>query len=114
MNEELMFECFFNNSNSINKQSKDNKYVKITYISEPIGKEKIRLQLTTFDVEAFEKDKNLTEIPLKTVEQNITLPHNLFDTQECLNSFEELLNNKIDEFYKQEIKILKNLLERYC
>lgn len=114
MDNELMYECFFNNSNSINQQSKDNKYVKITYISEPIGKEKIRLQLTTFDVEAFEKDKNLTEIPLKTVEQNITLPHNLFDTQECLNSFEELLNNKIDEFYKQEIKILKNLLERYC
>ena len=32
------------------------KYVKIVYQSEPIGKERIVLYLTTFDKEAFERD----------------------------------------------------------
>ena len=39
----------------------DEKYFKIIYRSEPIGKEKIVLELMTFDIEAFERQKTLTK-----------------------------------------------------
>ena len=37
----------------------NDKYTKVVYQSEPIGKEKIVLYLTTFDLEAFEKNEKL-------------------------------------------------------
>lgn len=43
------------------------EYTKITYQSEPIGKEHIRLVLTTLDLAKFKEDESLTKIPTKKV-----------------------------------------------
>ena len=43
----------------------DDKYVKIIYKSEPIGKEKIVLYLTSFDDKAYKRDEKLKEVPIK-------------------------------------------------
>ena len=45
----------------------NDKYTKITYQSDPIGKEKIVLILTKFDIEAFEKDEKMQHIPEQRV-----------------------------------------------
>ena len=89
----------------------ENKYVKVIYTSEPIGKEKIILELTTFDYEAFERDEKLKAMPLKTVSYVFNADKGIFDTQSYMQYVEKQLNIKIDEFYKNEIVKMKALLE---
>ena len=88
------------------------KYFKIIYRSEPIGKEKIILELMTFDIEAFERQKTLKEIPAKTVSQEFYISkHSCIPNQDYMQYLEKQLNNKIDDFYKKEIERLKKSLE---
>ena len=47
------------------------KYTKIVYKTEPIGKEKIILYLTTFDIEAFEKRPKFRKDTYKNNSKNI-------------------------------------------
>ena len=49
------------------------KYIKVTYRSEPIGKEGIVLELTTFDIEKWKNDKQFDNVPGK-----INVDGNLF------------------------------------
>ena len=89
----------------------DDKYIKVVYESKPIGKEKIVLQLTTFDLEAFEKDEKLKKIPIKkdTIafefdKYEMSNP-NLLD--EINNRFEKMFN----ETYKKQLEDMKSYIE---
>ena len=90
----------------------NNEYTKVVYQSEPIGKEKIVLYLTTFDLEAFEKDKNLKRIPEKRVAKMIE-----FDRQDIMNvpNFEVEINKRFEEFvkatYEEELLKMKSYIE---
>ena len=57
----------------------------------------IQVHLTTFDLEAFEKDKNLKRIPEKRVAKMIE-----FDRQDIMNvpNFEVEINKRFEEFVK--------------
>lgn len=87
-------------------------YVKITYESDPIGKYGIVLQLRTFDVEAYERDQKLKQIPIKTEAKRLRLdevsrledPLYLFRIQEQINKF-------VVDTYEQQILDLKRELE---
>lgn len=92
-------------------------YTKITYESNPIGKERIILQLTTFDLETFKNDEKLEKIPLK--KKDIAIE---FDRVELLNNpnlvyemtrrfdemFEKTYKNQLEEM-KSYIEILRNI-----
>lgn len=87
-------------------------YVKVTYESDPIGEYGIVLQLRTFDVEAYERDQKLKQIPIKTEAKGLRLdkvsmledPHYLFKIQEQINKF-------VVDTYEQQILDLKRELE---
>lgn len=87
-------------------------YVKITYESDPIGEYGIVLQLRTFDVEAYERDQKLKQIPIKTETKRLRLdkvsmledPHYLFKIQEQINKF-------VVDTYDQQILDLNRKLE---
>ena len=74
------------------------KYTKIVYESNPIGKEKIALVLTTFDLEAFEKDEKLKKIP----EQRKAIAFE-FERKDLLNNpnLVEEMNNKFETMFKK-------------
>lgn len=82
------------------------KYTKITYESDPIGKERIVLQLTTLDLEAFEKDQKLEKIPTKIVAKAFEIPGKLEE-----NSAVHVSTN----FYNQHMfeAIIKKIYCRY-
>lgn len=88
------------------------KYTKIKYQSEPIGKEKIVLYLTTFDLEAFKNDEKLEKIPEKRVAKMIE-----FDRQDIMNTpnFEIEINKRLEEFvkatYEEQILEMKGYIE---
>lgn len=90
----------------------NNKYTKVTYQSEPIGKERIVLYLTTFDLEAFEKNENLEKIP----EQRKTITFE-FDKSEILNNpnLVEEMSNKFEtmfkEIYEKQLLDMKEYIE---
>ena len=87
-------------------------YVKVTYESDPIGEHGIVLQLRTFDVEAYERDQKLKQIPIKTEAKRLRLdkvsmledPLYLFRIQEQINKF-------VVDTYEQQILDLKRELE---
>lgn len=90
----------------------NDKYTKIVYQSEPIGKEKIILYLTTFDLEAFKNDEKLEKIPVqqKAVmfefsREDIINKPNLIG--EMNNRFEEMFN----KLYKKQLEEMKNYIE---
>ena len=74
------------------------KYAEVVYQSEPIGKEKIVLYLTTFDLEAFEKDEKLEKIP----EQRKAIAFE-FERKDFLNNpnLAEEINNKFETMFKK-------------
>ena len=58
---------------------KENKYIKVTYRSKPIGKEGIVLELTTFDTEKWKNDKQFDNVPGKiNIDGKININGNLF------------------------------------
>ena len=90
-------------------------YVKIIYKSDPIGPENIILYLTTFDLDAFERDQELKEIPTK----QITMKFDSFadaalksgiTTNEFMYGL-SFLKNYIDDFYTDEINKIKRYIE---
>lgn len=90
----------------------ENKYTKVTYQSEPIGKERIVLYLTTFDLEAFEKGQKLEKIP--TQRKAIAFEFNRTDILNNPNLVEEM-NNKFEkmfkEIYEKQLLDMKSYIE---
>lgn len=86
------------------------KYVKIVYQTEPIGKEKIILYLTTFDTEAFERDKKLRDIPKEKIVMKIDIDSDLY-VASPIEHIEQIINEKVKQFYEKEILDLKKSLE---
>lgn len=89
-------------------------YVKIVYESEPIGEYKIRLILTTFDVEAYMKDinnikydKELIEIP---VEPPVSIEKRI-ETEHYLGDLEQKINSALRRIYEPEINSLKTMVQ---
>ena len=82
------------------------KYVKIVFQSEPIGKDKIILYLTTFDKEAFEKDQLLEKKQARVFEfekSDLTNPDFIY-------MFEKNLNEYVKSYYEPKIKELEGLI----
>lgn len=90
----------------------DNKYTKVVYQSDPIGKERIVLCLTTFDLEAFKNDEKLEKIPIQR--KGIVFEFNRADLLNNPNLAEEM-NNKFEkifkEIYEKQLLDMKNYIE---
>lgn len=89
------------------------KYTKIIYQSKPIGKEQIVLQLTTFDLEAFEKDQTLEKIHSK----RLGIVYS-FDKELLINSpnllqeeMERHFSKMIEETYQKQLEDMKGYIE---
>lgn len=97
-----------------------NKYVKIVYQSEPIGKEKIILYLTTFDLEAFKRDETLEKIPTKRVAKVLDLPQILYNDNSCTvqrNMYEqEMFRTIVEKFvvetYDEQLREMQGYIEQ--
>ena len=83
-----------------------NNYVKIVYQTEPIGKEKIVLYLTTFDIEAFEKDQLLE----KRQAVSFDIERNDFKDINSVTNFENMLNDYVKKYYEPKINELQGLI----
>lgn len=83
-------------------------YVKIVYESAPIGKEKIVLRLTTFDLDKFKKDEKLKKIPKQEKVMCYT-----YDKEDLLNSncIIKQINNMVNDIYKEQIEQMKSEIE---
>lgn len=77
-------------------------FIKVIYESDPIGKEKIILKLTTFD-DSFDKIIN----EYKSIEIN---KYDKNDSQ-WIQHLEEILNNTVELHYRREILRLKNEID---
>ena len=90
----------------------EDKYTKVTYQSEPIGKEQIVLYLTTFDLDTFKENENIEKIPEKR--QAIVFEFNKSDLLNNSNLMEEI-NNKFEimfkETYEKQLLDMKNYIE---
>lgn len=90
----------------------NDKYTKVVYQSDLIGKEKIVLYLTTFDLEAFEKDEKLERIPIQR--KTIAFEFNRADLLNNPNLAEEM-NNKFEkmfkEIYQKQLEEMKSYIE---
>lgn len=73
------------------------KYIKIVYRSEPIGKECIILYLTTFDIDAFNKDHKI----LTKEEKHVIGIHDDLITENYLESLEKRIDSYITTFYRK-------------
>lgn len=97
----------------------NDKYTKIVYQSEPIGKEQIILYLTTFDLEAFEKDQKLEKIPTKTIAKAFEMPKQLKENSSvCVNinaynqqMFETMIEKFIKETYDEQLEQMSHCIE---
>lgn len=88
------------------------KYTKVVYQSEPIGKEKIILYLTTFDLEAFKENEELEKIP--TQEKKIAFNCNYYDLLNSTNLAEQMSNLLAKEFkdtYEKQLEEMKTYIE---
>lgn len=97
------------------------KYVKVVYQSEPIGKEKIILYLTTFDLEAFKRDEALKKIPTKRVAKVFDFPQVLYDDNSCItvqrNMYEqEMFRTIVEKFvvetYDEQLREMQGYIEQ--
>ena len=90
----------------------NNKYTKVTYQSNPIGKERIVLYLTTFDLEAFKNDEKLEKIPIQR--KAIAFE---FERNDLLNNpnLAEEMNNKFEKMFKEtygkQLEEMKSYIE---
>ena len=88
------------------------KYTKVVYQSDPVGKERIVLYLTTFDLDAFEKDEKLEKIP----EQRKAVVFE-FEKKDILNNpnLAEEMNNKFEtmfkDIYEKQLLDMKSYIE---
>ena len=90
-----------------------NKYIKTVYRSNPIGEEKIVLELTTFDLEAFKRDEELEKIPTKKI--GIVYSYNRSDLLNNPNLLQEQIEKKfVDIFentYQEQLEDMKSYIE---
>ena len=98
----------------------NNKYVKVVYRSQPIGKEEIVLELTTFDLEAFKRDEQLEKIPVKRVAKTFEVPKNFIDENSAIctqindyrrNFFETLIEKFVSDTYEKQLEEMKSYIE---
>lgn len=96
-------------------------YVKIVYQSEPIGKDKIILYLTTFDLEAFKRDEALEKIPTKRVAKMFDLPQVLYDDNSCItvqrNMYEQerfrtIVEKFVADTYDEQLRKMQDCIEQ--
>lgn len=87
------------------------KYTKITYQSEPIGKERITLVLTTLDLKAFDENKDLKKIPTKRTA--IQYEFNRYDltNQNLIENMQKEYETFIRNTYEQQIKEMQGYIE---
>lgn len=90
----------------------DNKYIKVVYQSKPIGKEGIVLELTTFDVEKYEKDQKLQKIKKYALIEKPKETGNFIYDSEKQNYIKDFLNNKIVEENKNLMEIIERQQEQ--
>lgn len=96
------------------------KYSKVVYQSNPIGKEQIILYLTTFDIEAFEKDQSLEKIPTKTIAKTLDIPKNIIGDGTAFGVnynmyqaelFETVIEKFIADTYNEELRKMQGCIE---
>ena len=87
------------------------KYTKITYQSNPIGKEQIILYLTTFDIEAFEKDQSLEKIPTKKIAKVIEIEKADINKPYFIEFINDRLEHIVDETYEKQLKEMASYIE---
>ena len=81
----------------------EDKYVRVIYESNPIGKYKIVLRLTTFDMEAYKRDKEIkNKIESKVFDIPINTP---------LEIIEERLNEYVKQYYGYELDKFRRFAE---
>jgi len=83
-----------------------NKYTKVVYESDPIGKERIVLILTTLDLEKFEKEQ-LEKIPTQQTAKVIDIPKRI----EMQTGNEVIINEYYSNMFKAQIE--KFIVETY-
>lgn len=86
-----------------------NNYVKIVYQSEPIGKERIILYLTTFDKEAFDRD-NI--IKTKQEKKVIEFSTEEFNRPDFVKMMEKNINTMVKNIYEDKINELEEIINR--
>ena len=90
----------------------ENKYVKVKYASEPIGKERIVLYLTTFDLEKFKNDEKLEKIP--TQEKAIALEFeksDILNNPNLIDEFSKKFEIMFEQTYKKQLEEMKSYIE---
>lgn len=88
------------------------EYTKILYQSEPIGKEKIILKLTTLDLDAFKDNEELEKIPTKELAKVIERPICSLADGNDIKLMEIRINNYIKEIYGNQIEEMKEYIEQ--
>lgn len=84
------------------------KYVKIVYQSEPIGKERIILYLTTFDKEAFERD-NLFQLKEEKIIHEFGRTE--LNRPDFIEFFEKNLNTMVKNIYEEKLKEIESIIK---
>lgn len=82
-----------------------NEYVKIVYQTAPIGKEKIILYLTTFDIEAFERSQMLEKKTAIAFEVRKD-----FYEGDSLQYLSKMLNDYVRRYYEPYVDELRGLI----
>lgn len=89
------------------------QYIKTVYRSDPIGKEKIVLELTTFDLEKFKEDEKLEKIPTKKIA--VVYSYNKSDLLNNPNMLQEQIEKSFLEIfentYKDQLEDMKGYIE---
>ncbi len=112
----------FNNGvltpNECREYAKENKpkdisdYFYVSYESAPIGESGIRLQLISFDMEAYERDQKLKQIPTKQVSYYIEENRDYIDHPDTMKDYIiDRVTNIVETHYKGEIEKLKSYIE---
>lgn len=85
-----------------------NKYVRVVYQSEPVGKERIILYLTTFDKEAFEKD-NLFQLKEEKIIHEFERTE--LNRSDFIEMFERNLNTMVKNIYGEKLKEIESIIK---
>ena len=89
------------------------QYIKTIYTSDTIGKEKIVLELTTFDLEKFKENEKLEKIPTKRMA--VVYSYNKSDLLNNPNMLQEQMEKRFLEMfentYKKQLEDMKGYIE---
>ena len=88
------------------------KYTKVVYQSDPIGKDKIILYLTTFDLEAFKKDESLEKIPTKQKAIAFNCDYSRLSLNNNLaKEMSDLFAKEFKDTYEKQLEEMKTYIE---